>query len=144
MTNHSSAGFEGVRQGCIPTIHSFPITSVLGIASGEIKLGTIPGTSKRPLCFRVFALVKAAYTNTDTATLSVGTTAGGTQILNAVDIKAAAGTTYAGASTNAFEYTETDVDLYAETDLANLDDETGALIVFVEIWDVNVKSVSAE
>lgn len=137
MTEHAVGGITGVRQGCFPVIHSFIIKNRENGAQ-TIDLLTIDGTTKEPKCFRIFAQVLVAYDNTNATTLSIGRTGTGyTDVINAVDAKATVGTTYAGSTTNAFEYTEAKTPIKAVVTVGDTDVTVGAILVCIEVWGVN-------
>lgn len=136
MNNHSSAGIVGTRQGSIPVIHSFIVTGNSALAR---KLCTIKASEKQPTCYRVTAQVLTPYNDGTATSMNVGRTGVAyNDILSAVDVQAAAQTTYAGSAANAFEYTEANVDVYVKLSPTDEDATVGRVLINIETWGVNV------
>lgn len=92
--NHGVGRRQGVRQGCRPIIHSFPIDFSQNVSGEDYLLGKFDAEVLKPSVLRVTGVVGTPDNSGTTSVLRIGTAAGGTQLLNDVDLKAAANTSY--------------------------------------------------
>lgn len=141
MQSHQSGNLKGNRLGAVPVIHTFPITYGTDTSATAKKLCTVPGSVHNPALYRVSAFIVTAADSGTSATLSAGITgAGYTDILNAVDLKAAAGVNY--VASNPIKYAVADTDIYALPTWTGAT-TVGKAYVQVEVWDVNVNEPTA-
>ncbi len=140
MQSHESGGITGTRLGAKSVIHTIPIT--FADVSGVAKLGlTLKGTVHNPGAFRILgAVVKAPFNNSVTSTLSVGIVgAGFTDMINAQDLKAAAGTNITLAA-SPIKVVTADTEMKSiVTNAGGTAPTVGATDVFVEVWESNLK-----
>lgn len=141
MQTHSSGAIKGTRQGAEVVAQSFQLDFANNLTGVDIKLLTVEASATKPVGIRTRAVVVVADNSGTSATLSVGTAAAGTQILSAVDIKAAAGTNY--APTNNVIVVVADTDIYALKTLVGTAATAGKVAIFVELFEVNVNQAQS-
>lgn len=135
MQSHSTGAVLGTRIGALVTAQGFSLDNTNNLTGVNLKLCTVEASAAKPVAIRVRAVVVVADTNSSTATLSVGTASAGTQFLNAVDLKAAAGTNY--KPTNDVIIAVANTDIWAVRTLAGTVG-VGQSVVLVELAEVNI------
>lgn len=139
--DHASGAIKGNRSGCSVVAQTFLINRANNPTAVNNKLMTIPGTVANPIAYRIRNVVVVPETTTGASTLSVGSSSGGTQFLNAVDEKATAGTNH--VPTNNVLIAEADVDIWAAVARADANGAGGRSVLTVELWDVNIVAPSS-
>ena len=99
MQTHTTGPIRGDRQGSVESIQTIPInvvaTTTTFVTATAKKILSIKASAAQPVYVEYEVIVQAASNSGSTATLSIGkTSAGYIDILNAVDLKAAADTSY--------------------------------------------------
>lgn len=142
MQGHSSGCSKGNRLGAMIVKHSWLFCST-GVANGTVittgsnqKLCTLPGSTFQPLLYTVRIIDIVANTASGAVTAALGTTSAGTDIIGASSLKATAGVNY--TTTNAFIYSEVDVDVWLNYTVASGTDAAGKFAIVVEAFEVNV------
>jgi hypothetical protein len=92
--------------------------------------------------YRVFFQNAIANDSGTTATLSVGTTASGTDIINATSMKAAANTNV--TTTPDWRYITADQPLYLTPTYSGTASTVGMSLVCVQVVEVNLKEATAQ
>lgn len=144
MQGHATGNFRGSRLGPIEVRKHFLFCST-GVANGNVvvsgtnqKLCTLPATTFQPVLYSVKLIEIAANTAAGAVTASVGTASAGTQLLNAVDLKAAAGTNYVTAPVEV--YSEVDVAIWLNYTVASGTDASSKFVIEVTSREVNVNA----
>jgi hypothetical protein len=97
MDSHGVGRRRGVRQAGIPKVHTFPITYANRVSGTDYLLGKFEADTDDPARLRIIGVIETADNAVTSSVLRLGTAAGGTQILNDVNLKAAAQTNYTDA-----------------------------------------------
>lgn len=105
------------------------------------KFATLPASAANPVLYKVRVVTVVANTASGAVTGSIGTTSGGTEVINATSLKATAGTVVAG--TNDFVYAEADVDLYATYTVASGTDAAGKWLIILEAIALHDLAISS-
>lgn len=92
--SHGVGRRRGTRQAAVSKVESFPITFNNRVSGQDYLLARIDAKTKAPIRLRINAVIETADNSGTTSVLRLGTASGGTQILNDVDLKAAANTNY--------------------------------------------------
>lgn len=142
MQSHATGCFKGNRLGTYRVQQSWLFaTGLNGLVSGlNQKLCTIAAATLNPILYTVRLIEIAANTASGAVTASVGTASAGTQLLNAVSLKATAGTNY--VPTQAFVYSEADVDIWLNFTVASGTDAASKFVVIVEAHEVNLTAIN--
>lgn len=138
--SHLSGAISGGRQGGINVAHSFVMdfSAYQAIGANNQFLVKIPGTTANPIAFRISAIVHQQFVNgANAVTLSAGYGVGGTQLLNAVDMKAVANSNY--QATGAIRMRDVETDIYITLTNAVTAATAGRVLIVLEVWDVNLK-----
>lgn len=143
MQSHGTGSIDGSRQGAYPVMHNFELRYDTHVSGTDYQLCTIDGTPFNPGCYRVRAIVETPDNAVTSAVLRVGTAAGGTQLLNDVDIKAAAGTNYAPAAAGDIRLARVKQQIWARITRVG-SSSNGVIQVQVEAWDANVTPFDAD
>lgn len=139
MQTHGTGAIKGSRQGSYPTNQSYVLT-YLNTTAGtntDVKLFTIEASPTKPVAYRTRAILQEAWNDVGADTLSVGTAQGGTQLLNAVDLKGAAGVNYAPANLEALAIADTDI--WARVSRAGSGGSVGRVGLKIELMELNVQ-----
>jgi hypothetical protein len=138
MQDHASGPTKGhTRQGALDTSHSFSLDIVNNLTGVDLKLTTIAASLTKPVAVTLEAVIVAADNSGTSSVLRIGTAAGGTTILNDVDLKAAAGVNYVPA--NATLIVTADTDLYARITRVGTAATAGQVVVLARLREVNIK-----
>lgn len=144
MQSHSTGVQVGSRSGSNLVALTWLFCST-GVANGNViasgtnqLLVTLPATTFNPILYTVRIIEVAANTAAGAVTASLGTASAGTQLVNAADLKAAAGTTYTTA--NARIYAEADVAVWLNYTVASGTDAASKFVVQVEAYEINVQA----
>ena len=148
MQSHGTGALRGTRQGSYPVRHSASIKRGENVAWTTVntKLFTVDGTAANPVAYRVSLVVGTAFNPTGTATTALGTSSGGTQLLTASNVKAAAGTNYAPAAAADIKIATSAVDIWASTVVSAHGSEftAGEVFVILELFEINLKATSEQ
>lgn len=135
MQSHNTGAITGSRQGSVVVQQSFRLDFATNASGTDLLLCTICASATRPVKLRLAAVVGTSYDAATSAVLSVGTAAAGTQLLNAVNIKAAAGTKYTPTITEQIYVVDTPI--YARTTSVGTN-TVGQVFIMAEIAELNV------
>lgn len=92
MQTHLTGAITGSRLGSNSVQQSAILTWNGNLSGVPVKLFTIKASATQPVAYRLTAVVFETFANgANASTLSVGTSSGGGQLLNVVDLKAGAG-----------------------------------------------------
>lgn len=141
MQSHGAGIINGTRPGAYPVIHNFELRFDTHVSGTDYQLCSLVGNLAQPGCFKVRAIVETPDNAVTSSVLRVGTSAGGTQILNDVDIKAAAGTNYAPAAASDIRLARAEQQVWARITRVG-SSSNGVIQVQVECWDANVTPFS--
>lgn len=137
MFSHGTGGALGTRQGTNVNTQSFSLDFVNNLTAVNLKLCSIKASVAKPVALTTRAVIVTADNSGTSATLSIGTASGGTQILNAVDLKGTAGVNY--EPTNKTLILVADTDIYAVKTLVGTAATAGQIVVSLAMHEVNVK-----
>lgn len=142
MQDFVTGGIQGNRLGAVINRQPWKFASGDGQLTTGIsaKLCTLPGTTLNPVLYKVRVMTIVANTAAGAVTLSIGTTSGGTEVINATSLKAAAGTVVAGTAD--FIYSEANVDLYITYTVASGTDAAGKYLVIVEPFALHSQTLA--
>lgn len=135
---HNTGAIKGSRNGSEVVQHSGVYTSAANLSGVSQKLITIVASPAQPAYLRLTVFVNLAFVNgANASTLSVGTTSGGTNLLNAVDMKVSPGTNY--VTNGPVKVFTTDTDIWVtRTDTATAA-SAGEVFVMADVAEINVK-----
>lgn len=136
MFAHGSGAGQGTRQGCVVNCQSFSLDYVNNLTGVNLKLISIKASAAKPVALRSSAVIITADNAVTSAVLSLGTASGGTQILNGVDLKGAAGVNY--VPTNGILIIVADTDIYVVVTKVGAT-TAGQAVVNLEAWEINIK-----
>lgn len=136
MQTHQTGNILGTRLAPVLVRHGFQLTFDLNLTGVDLLLATIPASVVVPAGYRLRAVIVTADDSGTSSVLRIGTAAGGTTLLNDVDLKAAAGTNY--TTTNDTLVVTADTQIWARITRVGTAATAGKVIVFLEPFDVNV------
>ncbi len=140
MQSHSAGPILGARIGALVTAQTFQVDRTRLVTAANNKLFTIEASTTNPVAYRTRLVVETAETTTGASALSVGTASGGTQILNAVDLKSTAGTNL--VPTNNVRVATADTDIWAVATRADTNGAGGLAFLIIELFDINTVASS--
>lgn len=137
MQDHVTGAIAGNRLGSVINRQAWKFASGDGVLVTGVsqRLCTVLGSVANPGLYKVRIITVTANTASGNVTGSIGTTSGGTEVINGTSLKAAAGTVV--TQTNEFIYTEANVDLYVTYTVASGTDAAGKWIVIVEPFSLH-------
>lgn len=138
MQTHGTGAIKGTRPGSYVTQQSVKLTSALNLSGVPVKLFTIVASVAQPVYMRLTGIILTPFVNgVNPSTLSVGTTSGGTQLLNAVDMKLAADTGY--GTTPAQRLFTADTDIWAVRTDTTTAATAGEAVIVADLAEINVQ-----
>lgn len=142
MQSHNTGCFKGSRPGSDINRGSWWWPIAIDLASGvDQKLCTIPAETAKPAAYKVRVIISVASDAITSDVLRIGTTSGGTEIINDVSLKGAAGTNYTG--TNDFVIVTADQALYIRRTAVGAK-TVGAFAVVVEPFEINTALLNTQ
>lgn len=133
MQTNLNGAIEGARLGSVKVAHSFLVELSTMLPAVDYLLCKIPGTPERPVFVQVRAVIQTASNAVTTGTLTVGTTASDNDILDAVDLKAAANVVYTDIVPVRVITVLTPI--FAVRNHTGGDQTAGKAWVLVEVWE---------
>lgn len=145
---HASGAIQGTRLGCDVIAHSMRYNQANSLASGTVntKMLVVPATPAKPIAIRLRAVVTEAFNDVGAVTLSSGSSSGSIGFLAAVDLKAAAGTSYVPTATPAGQIyvVETETPVWVGITHAGAAGTLGKVDIIVELFEINIVLPTAQ
>lgn len=137
MQTHGSGPIRGTRPGAYGFNHSALIEATVNLSGVSKKLFTIDATTQNPVAYRTRVVIDVANNAATTATLAIGTSSGGAQVLAASDIKQTAGINIAPAATAEIRIATSATEIFATATYVGTP-TLGRAYVLIEMWDLNI------
>lgn len=139
MQSHGSGPIKGTRNGALATVHTLPfdVADITATTTNRKSL-TIRASATNPVMVRAHLIPQTNFNSGTTATLAIGTTSGGSELISAQTVRTGAGAifTYSAIDPNFFFYVA-DTDIWMSLVYSGAAPTTGKAWVILEMWEFN-------